>query len=432
MLSSKEMLKVQALRGGACARARSRGKTSVVISTVFSFEFLFVLYLFAGRFKADPRFEWVPVDLTALFFGLSVVAGFWVLWRRRFRLRRESVLPVWLAVMFVIYVVASLAWTPGSVYAEQKAFYIATLTLWPLIACALVIAHDRRRLHRFLVSLVVFSGWIAWESTLEFLGSGGRGFVNPLGGNYLGPGRVIGLGLLIVLAYILFFARNFKKIGAVALAGWFLVVLFAMGGRGPLLATIVAAFVPLAVSFRLSASGRMTARRYVVPLLVLIAAGAAILVLLYGTGTVTVTARRLRTLIVQDDVNRSALRRVELYGDAIDSWTGKPFLGHGIGAFPLLQGSGDARLYPHNLILEILVELGLVGFGLFTVLVFVALKSLGTLRAIRHDPWRLIVLMLFVNTILNSMVSGDIPDNRVVFGVLGLMALPQMGAMKNG
>jgi len=426
MLNSREILRVQTLRREASVRPHSKRKTFGVVSTVFSFEFLFILFLFAGRYKADPRFEWVSVDLTALFFGSSVVAGFWVLWRRRFRARRKSVLLVWLALEFVGYVVASLAWTPGRVYAGQKAFYIATLTLWPLVACAFIIASDRHRLHRFSVLLVVFSGWIAWESTLEFLRSGGQGFVYALGGNYLGPGRVIGLGLLIVLAYMLFFARNLlEKIGAVVLIGWFLIVLFALGGRAPLLATAVAAFVPLVVGFRLSLSGRMTVRRYVVPLLVLVAASAAILVYLYGTGTVTVTASRLRVLFTQV-VEHVPSKRVELYRDALNSWTGKPFLGHGIGAFPLLEGSGDIRLYPHNLILEILVELGLVGFVLFTVLVFVALKTLGTLSAIRNDPWRLLVLALFVNVFLNAMVTGDISDNRIVFGVLGLMTLPKM------
>jgi hypothetical protein len=29
--------------------------------------------------------------------------------------------------------------------------------------------------------------------------------------------------------------------------------------------------------------------------------------------------------------------------------------------------------------------------------------------------------MLFVNTLANALVSGDIPDNRALFGMLGLM-----------
>jgi O-antigen ligase len=396
------------------------------------FEILLILYLFAGRYKADPRFEWVPVDLTALFWGLSVVAGLFVLWRQRFKVHRKSVLLVWLVLGFVGYAVVSLAWTPSRVYARQKVFYIATLTLWPLIACALIIAYDRRRLRRFLALLVVFSGWIAGESTLELLRSGGQGFIHALGGGYLGSGRVVGLGLLVVLGYGLFFEqKKLEKLGAVILIGWFLLVLLVLGGRAPLLATGAAALVPLSTGFRPVPSGKLAVQRSVVPLLVLIVLVVVIVVCLYSSGTMTTTLRRLNILF-SEGMESATQRRVELYIDAIRFWSEMPLLGHGIGAFPLLEGREDVRLYPHNLILEILVELGLVGLTLFGISVFSALKALGTLKTVRDDPWRLIVLMLFVNTFMNSMATGDISDNRIVFGVLGLMTLSGKGSVQNG
>ena len=40
-----------------------------------SFEGLFVLFLFARIYKSDPRFDWLPVDITALLFGLSILSG---------------------------------------------------------------------------------------------------------------------------------------------------------------------------------------------------------------------------------------------------------------------------------------------------------------------------------------------------------------------
>ena len=94
-------------------------------------------------------------------------------------------------------------------------------------------------------------------------------------------------------------------------------------------------------------------------------------------------------------------------------------------AWPLVIGATDVRLYPHNLILEILVELGLVGLLLFGGLSLWALRGLGSAYSVRHDVLRLVVLMLFVTGFLNSMSSGDLSDNRFVFGVLAVMSFPR-------
>ena len=61
-----------------------------LLSDLFTFEALFVLFLFAGRFKTDPRLQWVPVDLTLLFFVASVGVGLVLLVKRRFRVSRNS------------------------------------------------------------------------------------------------------------------------------------------------------------------------------------------------------------------------------------------------------------------------------------------------------------------------------------------------------
>jgi len=41
---------------------------------LLSFETTLVMLLFAGIYKDDPRFAWMPVDVTAVFFVLSLSA----------------------------------------------------------------------------------------------------------------------------------------------------------------------------------------------------------------------------------------------------------------------------------------------------------------------------------------------------------------------
>jgi len=178
------------------------------IQTIFSFETLLVLFLFAGRYKADPRFDWIPVDITVLTFGLSIITGVYILWRSRFRVRRQAFKLSLLMVFFVIYTTISLAWTPSYTYAHQKTLYLGTLAMFPLIACAWIITADRWRLRRLFLLVVLIASWFAIESTILYFQMGG-GRIKALGGSYLGIGRALGMAVLIVLISILFFRIYF-------------------------------------------------------------------------------------------------------------------------------------------------------------------------------------------------------------------------------
>src|SRR5947207_15613008 len=67
------------LRGVVALTTRVLKESRVLIS----FEVTFVLYLYAGLFKADARLGWIPFDLTAAFFAVNVMSGIFILARRR-------------------------------------------------------------------------------------------------------------------------------------------------------------------------------------------------------------------------------------------------------------------------------------------------------------------------------------------------------------
>lgn len=205
--------------------------------------------------------------------------------------------------------------------------------------------------------------------------------------------------------------------------GWYTFILLVSGSRGPLLTTSLAAVVPLFVAVRPVTRGKLAVRRYLPFLIALFLIGTAIIVYLNVTGNLTLTLKRMRVVFRPGVLVSVETARASAYFDALELWLKAPLLGHGIGAWPVLTGVGDSRSYPHNLILETCAELGLLGVTLFVVLCIFGLKALGPLDRIRSDPRRLLILVLFVGAFLNAMISGDIPDNRVLFGVLGLMTL---------
>jgi O-antigen ligase len=388
---------------------------------LFSFETAFILFIFAGRFKADPRFEWVPIDITAFFFLISVITGIYILLlKRKVKIKEKSLIISVGYIVFVLYAFLSLIWSPGVVYANQKVFYMATLVLWSLMGASMIIAQDRDRIKRFFIVFIIFAFWVAIESAKTYINHG-VGFLTALGGNYLGIGRVIGAGALIVLIYSIFWAKNnWIKFFSLSIFGCFMWILFVAGGRGPLISTYLACLGPISVGWRFDFNNSLRIKKYAIFGGIIIFILIIIVLALYVSGSLTLTIKRMFVLF-EEGHGASAGARIAYYNNAYNYWAKKPILGYGIGAWPIINSAVDVRGYPHNIILEIMVELGLVGLIIFVSLLIIALKYFGPWRTIRDDPLKILIFVIFINALANAMVSGDIPDNRFLFFTLGMM-----------
>ena len=94
-------------------------------------------------------------------------------------------------------------------------------------------------------------------------------------------------------------------------------------------------------------------------------------------------------------------------------------LGIGFGGYPRVAGYGDEPLYPHNAVLEVWVESGLIGLGLFACLIALPFLSLGPGQfADRH-----IVAMesLFLITFLFAMTYLGIEGSNPYWFFLGAL-----------
>ena len=394
--------------------------------SLWSFEALLALYLFAGLYKGDPRFAWITLDPTGLFFALSVISGTLILVTRP--LFWPGLYPVIACLALVTWFALSLLWSPSQVYGPDKVFYLATLVLWGLIAGAIIVAPDRTRLRRLLMVLVLASLIAALEAVAVYLEAGG-GPLRVASANYIALGRLCGLGAVIVFVAWLFSRQRFGAYGLACLGlfGLFGFVLLVSGGRGPLIATVASLSPTVLVGVRTSGYGLRLAR-YQLPALALgLLAAGALTVWLASSEQTPETLQRLGQLTGAEAPGSSALTRIQYYQAALAFWDQAPLLGHGAGSWPLLVGRPDLPRYPHNLFAEVAVEGGLVGLALLAGLLLVALQPVSIARA-RADPLSMCVLMLFINAFLNAMVSDDIPGNRVLFlliGTLTAFALPQ-------
>lgn len=396
-----------------------------VAFSLLSFELTFVLFLFAGRYKADPRFEWIPVDLTALFFGLSVLTGLGVFLKKGSAISRSGLVFVLAMVGFIVWVFLSLIWTPGRVYASQKAFYLATLTLWAGVAPALIIGPSLHRMQRYYTVIMIFGMWTLVESFELFSFENYNSFLRTFGASYLALGYTLGLVGLILLGQLWFYAHShIQKAIILIVLGAVLFTMLASGGRGPLLAFLLTFLaISLLLTFQkiLTAKSIYTGRRALIIVLLVFVLAASGVAFLSETGESLQTIRRLEILFSAEDGGGTAVVRMVYFRSAMLHWFDSPIIGHGIGSYPLLDGVGDIKHYPHNIILEILIELGLVGLLFFCAMLFVSLSQ-GRIQRNMANGFVIVALSFVIFTFFTAQVSIDLADNRQLFMSLGLLA----------
>jgi O-antigen ligase len=100
-----------------------------------------------------------------------------------------------------------------------------------------------------------------------------------------------------------------------------------------------------------------------------------------------------------------------------------PFLGVGAQGFRYLSPNPLTYNYPHNLILELGSEMGIIAAMSFLALAFCAFReNVRQLRdpVLRRTPLVIPVLLLLIYVFLDAMVSGDINDMRFMWFVFGL------------
>ena len=88
-------------------------------------------------------------------------------------------------------------------------------------------------------------------------------------------------------------------------------------------------------------------------------------------------------------------------------------LGYGLGSFSNEYDQTDRRLYPHNIIVEIVFELGLI--GLLLALAFLISNSSSYKGFFTN-----LALLAALTLLINSMKSSSIVDLRLLFALLAI------------
>ena len=391
-------------------------------------EWLFALFLFAGYYKADPRLAFIQthIDLTLLFLILSFLMFLYRLLRKPFAQRvpigfvKEAAFFLLLAACFL----GGLLITQSKGYGLDKTLRFIVLTGWAFFGTAFLIT-DYLSLRRFSWAVVIISTMMAIDALLNYPGVGKVSFVTALGSNYIALARASGFGLLATLAFLLPTERRLLA----KLCLWVVAILqtlaaLSAGARGPVLALAVSLLCFFALSVRGFPHLKVERFSWRLGMVLFIA-----LVLIGTVGQEIFSTLFFRTQLLMTYLGESAVTRLHLYEEAFRLWASSPVWGVGTGGFAMaVTGSALVREYPHNIILELGAEIGLLGVLFFVAMICVAfgigfavLKK--STRIARVTARYLLIAGCFA--LWNAMVSGDINDNRMLFTLVGLLSCTQ-------
>ena len=376
---------------------------------------VFAAYLFAGNIKGDPRLASLPIDLTVLLAVGSIATALLNLFRKDFTFPREFKT---ILLMYLVFALPAV-WTSWSYYGEEKASRFFTLTLLSS-ALPFFLLQSRTQLKRFADVLTGLSILMALDSIVTIAGNFGDwkegARLTATGADTIALGRALGFSSIWVLV------NNYQKTGirlvvALSSAALLMALMFATGSRGPLLAFAIT-LIAVIVTSRFRATTLW--------LRVGLVLGSCVLAIWLGllvapsASTDRIAAGFQGNPLSDTRENISIFSRAEAIRISIETIAANP-MGTGWGALKdYLRQHNDDIAYPHNLLLEVFGELGWISGALLLFVVGSALFKSGVVSTKTRDPLLQAVFSVLVFFFINSLVSGDLNDNRLLFAFLSV------------
>ncbi|MBT3418313.1 MAG: O-antigen ligase family protein [Flavobacteriales bacterium] len=240
----------------------------------------------------------------------------------------------------------------------------------------------------------------------------------------LGGGPIILSRWLCLGAIISFFHPKLKKYRIILFPLFIIVALFT-GSRGPIASILITMTLYFFLNFR------KLFWRFIVLLSLLIS-----LVFITGFHNQLLEVKTVSRVFmnVQDGGGgKSTSGRTILFQTSIDEIIEYP-LGVGFGNWEVYSKDRSTLslkklFYPHNLLLEILCEMGFVTSIIF--ILYVVFILLNTIIKLKNNVGLNILFYTFAFLLLNSMISGDLSDARLLFVVLSLLSIKEIRNVNN-
>ena len=383
---------------------------AVIIPTVF----------YAGSFKSAAATSGInPTDPTLWALGLLVVAtSFHALFtiagifQQNLGERIHGQAREIAAYLFFAGVVsASYLYTVSPTYGFtllSRFLVIGSL----LYLSPIILVRDEEDLRHLITAIVLLSSVVAVRRIL-----GIASYSGPSGGDVedltkIGAAELVGMGLLLLLLAPPELRARLPRKVLLAILPLMTTGLAVSIARGPILSFVI---VLMGAVFLAKADCGLLPRKQLLLSVAILVVPMILLALAWvSSGAQTKVEGKkdeLVKILTFSDPGGSAGQRLTYYKLAAVAFTEKPVLGWGIASFSMYAIGRDERLYPHNLILMIAMEQGLVGLlalGFFAFATYRAAKGISFWSGGRWAffGWTALYLLMI------TMTSGNLDDHR--------------------
>lgn len=359
--------------------------------------------------------------VTGAFYGVmagSYLIGGWIA-RRGDRGLDFHLIDRLFALLYSYFFISYLLWSQDNQLAYRKVIYAPALVIAPYIGVRLISSING--IDRFLryvgamsLIMIVPSFYELWTNPLyQDYGRFSIYIFEDKGDNPIQFGIAYAL-LIIIVIFRMARQRRIRMLDVLTIIpAAFLLI--RSGARGPVISLIVTFFIYI---IWLGHIGRRIK-------LAVILGGAAFLIFAYSV-IPDATVRFYQVLFdptvspTQNASANSIQERILLINMAVDDFLDHPIAGVGTG-----NSSGGVG-YPHNSIIEVAAELGLVGVTIFLALQ--ALVVVTAYRAIRKtkgtpDEWIMTTAFaIYVFAFIESQFSGYMGGDMLLYVSIGLVA----------
>ena len=396
--------------------------------------FAFIVFSTIGNFKATDLLKSLPIDATIICaVSVILIMSFYIIYSNFRLFPRNELFILLLPISFFLAMLFSLVQIDlANAYGISKAAIFFSLSFLCFIFPILMI-RSTMFLRRYFLSYLIIQILVILGLSSELLLNRDALRVSSLGSSTIATGRNICYFLISIIYLISFESNGFLKVRQIfrvkAVFHTVKIVfllslcffLLVAGSKGPILFLGLSLFITLLVS---SKNVLNTLRKSInaVVIVLVILFPLTLLTNFLPQGSLTRFENFLRL-----DFGDSETTRIDAIKISIEEILSNP-QGIGFGDFNKL-GVFDAlppeeysdRQYPHNLIVEITLENGWLSGVLYVLtLILAVILAAKMIKKTKENPMFVCFFCYLIFAILNSQVSGELNDERILFGLIAM------------
>jgi O-antigen ligase len=369
---------------------------------------IFVLFLNSGMLK---WMNFWPFDTTVLF---GLLCGFVLIVRIILNQNKKIGIPrvVKIFLALILWIFISCLYSASNNYYLEKFF--RTLLLVICVIFPILIFKNKQWIESVREAFSIFGLGCLIILTIVYIKGGfslNNYFITANSENsnipdYLTLGQILGVMFFINLS------RN--SVFWILIKTWIVLMMIMLSGRGPVL------FLVIIFILNYLFKSDLSFKTLIKWCLIVIIFPLLVTFLINWKGSQLINARFQnigkgdKSLITRENLILKTVGLIEDY----------PLFGIGYGSFGITVENNDGRAYPHNILLEIFVETGIIGF-VFFLLFFVYIFRFYVLKLYFKSKNKISsdFCLAFIFVFIQSLKSSSIIDVRLLFGLSGIIII---------